>query len=223
MREALEIGKLKEIYNQVASRYDLQHGLLTAGSDQRGRQLLVDHSVRKGDRILDCGAGTGSTSLLALQKTGASGRVTLFDLSDGMLDVAKARLAGADMAHQAECITGDIINLPFEDNSFDVVLSTYSICPICDPAAGARELYRVTKPGGRIGVAHSTDPQNQAMKWLADRVEDIAWLMPSVSLGCRSVSVLPTLAKYGCRTLYQERIGVPLWPFLVFVVEKPSS
>lgn len=222
MREALEIGKLKEVYNRVAKRYDRQHGLLTAGSDQRGRQLLAEHAVRSGDNILDCGAGTGSTSLLALQKAGPAGHATLFDLSGGMLDVAKDRLTRAGMAGQAEFISGDMTALPFADSSFDTVLSTYSMCPLYDPAAGARELYRVTKPGGRIGVAHSTEPQNLAVKWLADRVEDIAWRIPSLSLGCRSVEVLPTLEELDCYIIFKKRIGFPLWPFLVFVVEKPD-
>jgi len=221
MREALEIGKLKAVYDQVAKRYDRQHGLLTGGSDQRGRQLLAEHAVRSGDKILDCGAGTGSTSLLALEEAGPSGHAALFDISNDMLAVAKERLVQAGMSERAEFITGDMTALPFEDGSFDTVLSTYSMCPLYDPAAGAKELYRVTKPNGRIGIAHSTDPQNPAVKWIADKVEDIAWHLPSLSLGCRSVEVLPTLEELGCRILFKKRIGLPLWPFLVFVVEKP--
>lgn len=221
MREALEIGKLKAIYNRVAERYDRQHRLLTAGSDQRGRLLLAEHAVRSGDQILDCGAGTGSTSLLALKKAGEKSRAVLFDISDGMLDVAKGRLAQAGMSGQAEFITGDMTQLPFTDNRFDTVLSTYSMCPLYDPAAGARELFRVIKPGGRIGIAHSTDPQSAPVKWLANRVEEIAWHLPSLSLGCRSVEVLPTLEELGCNIIFEKQIGLPLWPFFVFVVEKP--
>jgi ubiquinone/menaquinone biosynthesis C-methylase UbiE len=46
---------------------------LTAGTDQRGRRLVVDHAVDSGDSVLDCGAGTGSTFLLALKKAGPAG------------------------------------------------------------------------------------------------------------------------------------------------------
>jgi ubiquinone/menaquinone biosynthesis C-methylase UbiE len=113
--------------------------------------------------------------------------------------------------------------LPFDDGQFDVVLSTYSMCPLYDPAKGALELYRVTKPGGKIGVAHSTEPQNPAVKWLADRVENWAWHFPSISMGCRSVEVLPTLKSAGGKVLFSRNIGVPLWPFLVFIVEKPVA
>jgi len=62
-----------------------------------------------------------------------------------------------------------------------VVLSTYSLCPVADPAASALELYRVTRPGGMIGIAHSTEPSNPLVRWLADKVENIAWrLAPTV-------------------------------------------
>jgi demethylmenaquinone methyltransferase/2-methoxy-6-polyprenyl-1,4-benzoquinol methylase len=219
----LNKNKLRAVYDAVAGRYDFQHGLLTAGADQRGRRLLVERAVHIGDNILDCGAGTGSTSLLALQKAGSSAKVTLFDLSDGMLTVAKERIKRVGAGAQVEFKTGDMTDLPFEIDSFDVVLSTYSMCPLYDPAKGARELYRVTKPGGRIGVAHSTEPENPAVKWLARRVENLVWHLPSISLGCRSVSVLPVLEDAGCKTLLRKHLGVPLWPFLVFVAEKPAA
>lgn len=223
MRTAMNKGVLRAVYDRVANRYDFQHSFFTAGSDQRGRRILVDKAVSPGSSILDCGSGTGSTALLALKKAGPSGKAVLFDMSDGMLTVAKKRLAEAGAGNQVEFRTGDMLSLPFEDNSFDVVLSTYSMCPLYDPAEGARELFRVTKPGGLIGVAHSTDPKNPVVKWLADRVEGLVWHIPSISLGCRSVSVLPSLQQAGCKVTFKKHIGVPLWPFIVFVAEKPAT
>ncbi len=116
-----------------------------------------------------------------------------------------------------------MLDLPFPDNSFDVVLSTYSMCPLYDPDRGALELYRVVKPGGRIGIAHSTEPVSPVVKWLAEKVENVVWHIPSISLGCRTVSVLPALEKVGAVTVFEKNIGVPLWPFLVFVVDKPVT
>ena len=221
MREALNMQKLKGVYDRVAKRYDFQHSIFTAGSDQRGRKILVEKSVRPGDRVLDCGSGTGSTALLAAQKVGATGKVKLFDLSDGMLTVAKERAEDAGFQERVDFQTGDMLNLPFEDNSFDAVLSTYSICPLHDPAKGALELYRVLKPGGHIGIAHSTEPERLMVKWLADKVEWLVWHIPSISLGCRPVSVLSVLNQAGGKIVFEKRIGIPLWPFAVFVIEKP--
>ena len=69
MREALNMQKLRGVYNHVAKRYDFQHSFFTAGSDQRGRKIVVEKSVKPGDRVLDCGSGTGSTALLAAQRS----------------------------------------------------------------------------------------------------------------------------------------------------------
>lgn len=223
MRKALSIEELKGVYGQLASRYDFQHGLITARADQRGRKLLVEKAVRAGDKVLDCGAGTGTSGILAAKKVGPNGRVTLFDLSDAMLAVAQKKVIQEGLEDRVTCQTGDMVHLPFDDNSFDVVLSTYSLCPLYDPEKGALELFRVAKPGGLIAVAHSTEPQNQFVKWLADRVEDWAWHFPWLSMGCRSVTVLPALEREGGRVVFSRNIGVPLWPFFVFIAEKPTT
>jgi len=223
VRAALSMDTLKGVYGRIAGRYDIQHGLITARSDQRGRRLLVDRAVAAGDTVLDCGSGTGTTALLAAGKAGPNGRVTLFDLSEDMLAVAKQKAERAGVTSRLTFRTGDMVHLPFADDSFDVVLSTYSLCPLYDPAAGARELYRVVKPGGRIGVAHSTTPGNPIVRWLADRVEDVAWKFTWLSMGCRAVDVLPALEAAGARIVFTRTIGIPLWPFLVFVAEKPLN
>jgi ubiquinone/menaquinone biosynthesis C-methylase UbiE len=223
MREALDKQKLKSVYNRVAKRYDFQHAFFTVRSDQRGRKMVVEKTVSLGDRVLDCGAGTGSTALLAAQKVGLDGKVILYDMSDGMLAIAKERASEAGVHERIEIQTGDMLDLPFDDNSFDAVLSTYSMCPLYDPAKGALELYRVVKPGGRIGIAHSAEPERPLVKWLADKVENVIWHIPSISLGCRSVSVIPALEQAGCVVAFKKQIGVPLWPFLVFIVEKPAT
>lgn len=223
MRKALSPEKLKDIYEHIAKRYDFQHALITFRTDQKGRRILVENSVNEGDEVLDCGAGTGTTGIMAAKRAGASGRVTLFDLSEDMLSIAREKVLRENLQERVAFQTGDMVHLPFDDNSFDVVLSTYSLCPLYDPIKGALELYRVTKPGGKLGIGHSTKPKNVIMKYLADQVEEIAWRFPWLSMGCRSVSVLPALENAGGKVVLSKYIGVPLWPFLVFVIEKPAN
>jgi ubiquinone/menaquinone biosynthesis C-methylase UbiE len=223
MREALDTKTLKSIYDRVSRRYDFQHAFLTARSDQRGRELVVERAVGAGDTVLDCGAGTGKAALLAASRVGPIGRVTLLDMSEGMLGVAEEKAAAAGLSARLDFKVGTIFDLPFEADSFDATLSTYSMCPLEDPDRGALELYRVTKKGGRIGIAHSTEPQGAVTRWLADKVEGWVWRFPSLSLGCRSVSVLPALRRAGGKVLFEKQIGIPLWPFLVLVIEKPAA
>ena len=222
MRKALSIEKLKSVYGSIAKHYDFQHSLITAKTDQKGRKLLVENAVLEGDEILDCGAGTGTTGIFAAKKTGKDGKVIMFDLSDDMLFVSRNKVKQAGLQERVTFQSGDMVHLPFEDNEFDVVLSTYSLCPLYDPEKGALEMYRVTKPGGKIAVAHSTEPTNPVLKWMGDKVENIAWHFSWLSMGCRSVIVLPSLEKAGGKVIYLKNIGVPLWPFIVFIVEKPA-
>jgi ubiquinone/menaquinone biosynthesis C-methylase UbiE len=223
VRKALGVDELKRVYARLARHYDWQHRLITAAADERGRRILVESTVHEGDEVLDAGAGTGATGLMAARKAGTSGHVTLFDVSDDMLAVARGKAAGEGLLDRLTLGAGDMVHLPFADGSFDVVLSTYSLCPLYDPEQGARELYRVARPGGRIGCAHSAEPRTLVARWLAAKVEDVACRFPWLSMGCRAVNVLPALERAGGRVLSVRLIGVPLWPFMVFVVEKPVA
>lgn len=221
MRPALDPAFLRTVYDGVAHRYDRWHALATARTDQRGRQVLVRRCVREGDLVLDAGGGTGLTTVLAALAVGPSGAVTVLDLSPGMLKRAEERIAAKGLDGRVSFEIGDILSMPFPDGHFDVVLSTYSVCPLVDPVAGVEEMCRVLKPGGLLGVAHSSEPRSSLMRWLAEGVENFVWKWPRLSLGCRSVSVLPHLLTLGGVVVFQRRIGIPLWPFHVFVVRKP--
>lgn len=223
VRKALSKGELKRVYGQIAKRYDFQHALITARTDQRCRKVLVETSVNENDEVLDCGSGTGTTGIMAAKRVGPSGKVTLFDHSDAMLAIAREKVIEEGLQGRVAIQTGDMVHLPFNDNSFDVALSTFSLCPLYDPEKGALELYRVTKPKGKVAVAHSTEPRNRILKWLAGRVERMAWRFPGLSMGCRSVSVISALESAGGRVLLLKHIGIPLWPFAVLVVEKPAA
>lgn len=223
MREALERPVLQRLYDRIASRYDVQHAVITGRADARGRKALVTVTVREGDRVLDAGGGTGSTALLAARATGAVGRVWVLDMSRGMLRQARQRMKAArEVRDRIAFVIGDIQRPPFRHAAFDVVLSTYSMCPLADPAGAASALYDTVRPGGLMGVAHSTEPRGRLLRWLGDRLETLAWRIPALSMGCRAVSVLPRLAALGAVVESDRRLGPPLWPFHIFVVRKPS-
>jgi SAM-dependent methyltransferase len=105
--------------------------------------VLDAAGVRAGTRFLDAGCGTGGASLLARER-GAT--VSGCDASDAMLSIARDRLPGADLR------LAELENLPFSDSAFDSVVAINSLQFVADPAQGAKELVRVTAPGGRIAV-----------------------------------------------------------------------
>jgi arsenite methyltransferase len=111
--------------------------------------------LEPGERVLDLGSGAGTDSLIAAQMVGPSGHVTGIDMTPEML--AAARAAAAEMgAENVEFSEAEAERLPFDDESFEVVISNGVIDLIPDKDAVFAELYRVLVPGGRMQIADVT-------------------------------------------------------------------
>jgi ubiquinone/menaquinone biosynthesis C-methylase UbiE len=103
--------------------------------------------VGRGDKVLDVGCGTGVLAREALRRVGDDGQVVGLDLNEGMLAVA------ARTEPKVAWRSGDAASLPFEDASFDVVISQFALMYFPDRAAALREMWRALAPGGRLAVA----------------------------------------------------------------------
>ena len=107
---------------------------------------------RPGDAVLDLGCGSGTDVFFAAVKVGESGRVVGVDFTDEQIDKA-ARLRDRDGFSQVEFVQADIDDLPFADESFDVVISNgvINLSPVKNRVFA--EAARVLRPGGRLAVA----------------------------------------------------------------------
>jgi arsenite methyltransferase len=111
--------------------------------------------LASGERVLDLGSGAGTDSLVAAQMVGEAGRVTGIDMTREML--AKARTAATEIgATNVEFVEGEAEHLPFDDESFDIVISNGVIDLIPDKDGVFAELHRVLVPGGRLQIADVT-------------------------------------------------------------------
>jgi len=111
--------------------------------------------LNPGERVLDLGSGAGTDSLVAAQMVGLDGSVTGLDMTPSMLD--RARRAAAEMGvSNVTFVQGEAERLPFDDASFDVVISNGVVDLIPDKDAVFAELHRVLEPGGRIQLADVT-------------------------------------------------------------------
>ena len=108
--------------------------------------------LREGERVLDLGSGGGIDVLLSARRVGPTGFAYGVDMTDEMLDLARRNAAEAG-ATNVEFRRGTIEELPFDDESVDVVISNCVINLSADKPAVLAEIFRVLAPGGRIGVS----------------------------------------------------------------------
>ena len=116
-----------------------------------GENLVEAADVCAGERVLDVAAGNGNATLAAAHRFA---EVTSTDYVPALLEKGKARAAAEGLAVNFQ--VADVEALPFADGRFDVVLSTYGAMFAPDQDATAREMLRVLRPGGRIGLANWT-------------------------------------------------------------------
>jgi arsenite methyltransferase len=108
--------------------------------------------LRTGERVLDLGSGGGIDVLLSARRVGPTGFAYGLDMTDEMLDLARANAAKA-AATNVEFLHGTIEDVPLPDGAVDVVISNCVINLSVDKAAVLAEMFRVLSPGGRIGIS----------------------------------------------------------------------
>jgi len=141
------------MFDQVAAGYDRTNNVLSVGNALLWR-VATTRAVnpRPGEKILDLAAGTG-TSSASLAKSGA--HVVAADFSPGMIEVGRRQQAGVP---NIEFVVADGMDLPFADDEFDAVTISFGLRNISDPHKGLAELFRVTRPGGRIVICEFSKP-----------------------------------------------------------------
>jgi SAM-dependent methyltransferase len=119
------------------------------------RDLLERVDIRPGHDVLDVATGTGN---VAIRAAAAGAQVAGLDLTPELFDTARRRAAAADVT--VDWVEGDAEDLPFDDERFDRVLSTFGVQFAPRHAIVAQELARVCRPGGLIGLVNWT-PEGQ--------------------------------------------------------------
>jgi demethylmenaquinone methyltransferase/2-methoxy-6-polyprenyl-1,4-benzoquinol methylase len=146
------------MFTAIAPRYDLLNHLLSANVDRlwwrRTARTFTDVLSRPGAQVLDLCCGTGDMAF-ALRKQGSDAQITGADFSHAMLKLASAK-SGTDLI--PKWIEADALQLPFSDESFDLVTSAFGFRNLADYDAGLREIRRVLKPGGQCGILECSEP-----------------------------------------------------------------
>jgi len=139
-----------EILYAAADRASLPDAAVLASLGCGNPTAIAD--LREGERVLDLGSGGGIDVILSARRIGPNGRVFGLDMTDEMLELAVRNAADAGVTN-VEFVRGTIESVPLPSSTIDVVISNCVINLAADKAAVFREIARVLRPGGRVGVS----------------------------------------------------------------------
>jgi demethylmenaquinone methyltransferase/2-methoxy-6-polyprenyl-1,4-benzoquinol methylase len=144
---------VESMFDRIAPRYDLVNRVMTLGLDRRWRRRTIAAlELPSGARVLDLGCGTGD---LCEELRAAGDSPVGFDLSAGMLGAARTA---------APLVRGDALRLPVPDGAADGVVSGFALRNVVDLDALFSECARVLRPGGRIAMLETDEPDNRVLQ-----------------------------------------------------------
>jgi demethylmenaquinone methyltransferase/2-methoxy-6-polyprenyl-1,4-benzoquinol methylase len=156
--------------------------VMTAGLDGRWRRITVAETVRPGDRVLDACCGTGDLAVAARER---GAEVVGLDFSARMLERARAKCA------DIRWVSGDVLALPFDDASFDAVTVGFGVRNVEDLESCLRELRRVLRDDGRLGILEITRPRGAFAPFYGLWFDRLVPLLGRVLPGGRAYAYLP--------------------------------
>ena len=157
--------RVQGIFDGLAKDYDKMNDIISLGTHRSWRaKTMASIDIPKNGQILDVAAGTGDWTIALAKELGDKGHVTGFDLSSEMLAVAREKVREAGVSFWVTLTPGNAMELPYEDDTFDLVTIGFGLRNLPDAEKGMQELYRVLKPGGQLVVLETSQPDNPVIK-----------------------------------------------------------
>ena len=144
--------RVQKMFSKIAPKYDLMNRIMTGGQDIRWRREVIRLAkLEEGDALLDLGAGTGDLAREGLKQNPAI-RALAGDFTLNMMR------AGRKDADTLDWSATDALNLPFDAENFNAIVSGFLMRNVIDVPRALKEQYRALKPGGRIVILDTTKP-----------------------------------------------------------------
>ncbi|NDR57892.1 bifunctional demethylmenaquinone methyltransferase/2-methoxy-6-polyprenyl-1,4-benzoquinol methylase UbiE [Aliiruegeria sabulilitoris] len=162
-------GMVHGVFSSVASRYDLMNDFMSVGVHRLWKDAMMDWlAPRPGQKLLDVAGGTGDIAFRFLRRAPEATAVVC-DMTEDMLIEGKKRAEAESLSDRLDWVVGDAMDLPFENNSFDVVTNSFGTRNVTRIEDALSEAYRVLRPGGRLMTLEFSQLPNPAMQWAYDR------------------------------------------------------
>lgn len=163
-------NKVADVFHSVADKYDLMNDLMSGGVHRLWKKYTIETSgAKRGDTILDLAGGTGDLAAKFCRIVGSTGKVTLSDINESMLEQGRTRLTDKGIAGNIEYVQADAQDLPFADNHYDLVTMAFGLRNVTDKDAALRSIFRVLKPGGKLMVLEFSKPVVPALSMVYDQ------------------------------------------------------
>lgn len=205
-------------YDRLSKWYDAIAGSFSKKPRADGLHKL---DARQGEIVLEIGFGTGHCIEALAESVGAAGKVYGLDLSEGMRRVTQSRVDRAGLAGRVELRLGDATRLPFEDNLFDAIFSSFALelLDASEIPIVLNQCWRVLKPGGRLGVV--------SLSKLAVKGNWVSKLYRLASERCPDLAGNPyfvrkALEEAGFRILNGETVSLMGLPVEIILARKPE-
>jgi demethylmenaquinone methyltransferase/2-methoxy-6-polyprenyl-1,4-benzoquinol methylase len=155
--------QVRQVFSEIAPRYDLLNHVLSLNVDRRWRRAAVGRlqwERAPAGIYLDACTGTFDLALELAHRKGFRGRIVAADFAHAMLVQGAPKIRAAPVSP----VCGDTLALPFEDARFDGATVGFGVRNLADVRAGLAELKRVLRPGARLVVLEFTEPQNRLVR-----------------------------------------------------------
>ena len=155
--------QVAQMFDTISSEYDNLNRVISFGVDVSWRKKMVKMiAARNPKTILDVATGTGDLAiLLSGIKTE---KIVGLDISAGMLEIGKQKIAAKNLSERIEMVLGDGEKIPFEDHTFDAITVAFGIRNFENLDAGLSEILRVLKPGGQFLILETSIPEKFPFK-----------------------------------------------------------
>lgn len=152
-------GLVRDVFDSVASRYDLMNDLMSAGMHRLWKRFTINQAALKpGNVVLDLAGGTGDLAREFSKKVGKEGHVILADINAAMLRQGRSRLIDAGVSGNLSIAQVDAQDLPFADGTFDCISIAFGLRNVTDKDAALRSMFRTLKPGGKVMILEFSQP-----------------------------------------------------------------